>query len=69
MALCSTSRQSKSVWVSSSRKPGVTLKHPDRRNQVRHTGGTFTIKISVVKTKAGYRVICLPIFPQNLGNY
>ena len=35
------------------RKPDFTLKHSDRRNQVGHTGDTFTMKISVEKTKAG----------------
>ncbi len=28
-----------------SRKPSLTLKHPDRRNQVGHTGSMFTLMI------------------------
>ncbi len=35
-------------------QPGFTLGHPDRRNRVGHTGGTFTVKISVEKTRACY---------------
>ncbi len=38
-----------------SKKPGFTLKHHDRKNQVRHTGGTLTMKMSAEKTEAGYR--------------
>ena len=34
------------------------LNTPDRRNQVGHTGGTFTMKLSVEKTEAGF-IRCL----------
>ncbi len=47
-----------------SRKSGFTLKHPDRRNQVRHTGGTFTMKIYVEKTEAGYRPKVVTLIPK-----
>ena len=44
IAPCFTSQQIKSVWVMRSRKSGLTLKHPKRRNSVRHTFcGTFNI--------------------------
>jgi hypothetical protein len=34
VALCSTSRHSHSIRMRTSRKPGLALKHPDRRNKV-----------------------------------
>ena len=40
IALCSTSQQSVSVWVTTSRHSDFILVYPDRRNQVRHTGAT-----------------------------
>ena len=49
---CSTSQQSKSVLMRRNNKHGVMLKRPDSRNQVGHTGRTFTLKTSVEKTEA-----------------
>ncbi len=37
------------------RKTGFTPKHPDRKNQVGHTGGTFTMKIYLQKIEVGNR--------------
>ena len=55
IAFCSTSRYSccKGVWVRRGGKPSITPKHPNRRNQVRQTGGTFTMIISVNEQTEG----------------
>ena len=55
-ARCSTfARPVRVILVRRSIKPGFVLKHTHRRNQVRHTGGSFKMKISAEKTEAGYR--------------
>ena len=43
------------LWVRTERKPGFTLKHPDRRNRVGHTGGINTMKITGENMEPGYR--------------
>ncbi len=51
-----------------SRNHCFTLKHPDRRNQVSHTGGTFTMKISIENLK-GSKQICMTTALKNLSTH